>query len=383
MWGLITSLNDVLLPHLKSAFALDYVQATLIQLCFFGAYFVMSIPSGRLVEWRGYKQGMILGLLIAAIGAALFYPAAGSGAYPFFLSALFVLASGITLLQVAANPYVTVLGPASTASSRLTLTQAFNSLGTTVGPYLGALFILGATQLRGAAAAQRVQGPYLVLAAALALIALVITLTPLPPMITHADGSAAAREPSVWSRRHLVLGALGIFAYVGGEVAIGSFMVNFLGEPRVASLPAEVAGKYLSLYWGGAMVGRFIGAALMVRLHPPRVLTFNALAVGLLLILAIGFPGHTAMWTMIAIGFFNSIMFPTIFALALTGLGARTGEGSGVLCMAIVGGAVVPELQGWLADSIGLTRSYLVPLACYAYVAYYGLRGYRPGSLGR
>ena len=383
MWGLITSLNDVLLPHLKSAFALDYVQATLIQLCFFGAYFVMSIPSGRLVEWRGYKQGMILGLLIAAIGAALFYPAAGSGAYPFFLSALFVLASGITLLQVAANPYVTVLGPASTASSRLTLTQAFNSLGTTVGPYLGALFILGATQLRGAASAQSVQGPYLVLAAALALIALVITLTPLPPMITDADGSAAAREPSVWSRRHLVLGALGIFAYVGGEVAIGSFMVNFLGEPRVASLPAEVAGKYLSLYWGGAMVGRFIGAALMVRLHPPRVLTFNALAVGLLLILAIGFPGHTAMWTMIAIGFFNSIMFPTIFALALTGLGARTGEGSGVLCMAIVGGAVVPELQGWLADSIGLTRSYLVPLACYAYVAYYGLRGYRPGSLGR
>lgn len=381
----------------------------LIQFCFFGAYFVMSFPSGYLVERRGYKQGIIVGLCVAGVGCLLFYPAAGERSYPFFLAALFVLASGITLLQVAANPYVTILGRPESASSRLNLTQAFNSLGTTVGPYLGALFILAGASVAvsgagGAAGATRanpsvVQVPYLVLAAVLFLIAVVVGWSPLPARAAleaaarpgeggktarpnegpsrMASTGTSAKRLRAWSYRHLVLGAAGIFVYVGAEVSIGSLLVSFMGQKSIAALPAAVAGKYLSLYWGGAMIGRFIGSALMLRVRPARLLAVNASVAAVLVAVAVASAGHLAMWALLAVGLFNSIMFPTIFALALDGLGEHTGEGSGVLCMAIVGGALVPELQAWAADSIGLLYSFVVPIACYLYILFYAVRGHR------
>ncbi|HET7130887.1 MAG TPA: sugar MFS transporter [Gammaproteobacteria bacterium] len=379
MWGLITSLNDILVPHLKNAFTLTYVQATLIQFAFFGAYFVMTLPSGWLVEKLGYKPGIIVGLAIAGVGCLLFYPAAAAAAYPLFLGALFVLASGITLLQVAANPYVTILGPPRTASSRLTLTQAFNSLGTTIGPRLGSTLILGSAAGGTAAAeAALVQKPYLALAAVLFAIAVAFVVLRLPSVGGAGGPKSAEPRASLWSHRHLVLGVVAIFVYVGGEVAIGSLLVNFMADPSIAGLPEQVAGSYVSYYWGAAMVGRFVGAAVMWFVRPGRVLAFNAVAAVALLAAAMLTAGETAMWCVLAVGFFNSIMFPTIFALALEGLGKHTGEGSGVLCMAIVGGAIVPVVQGFFADHVGLLPSFVVPLVCYLYIFYYGLRGHRP-----
>jgi FHS family L-fucose permease-like MFS transporter len=400
MWGLITSLNDILIPHLKAVFTLSYAQAMLIQFCFFAAYFVMSYPAGYLVEKLGYKKGIIIGLVIAGVGCLLFYPAAGLRSYPFFLGALFILASGITLLQVSANPYVTILGEPETASSRLNMTQAFNSLGTTLGPFLGSLIILSAAikpaddiqlmlpeQLAAYAAteADAVQAPYLGLAAVLFLIAGIIALSRLPVMkVSDASSVEQARHAphdqynSVWAYRHLVLGAIGIFVYVGAEVSIGSFLVNFMGRPEIAGLSESDAGKYLSLYWGGAMVGRFIGVAILAKCKPDYVLAFNAFVITTLLFVAMVFAGSVAMWALLLIGLFNSIMFPTIFTLAIEGLGKRTGEGAGVLCMAIVGGALVPLIQGLLADHIGILYSFLIPVACYLYIAFYGLRGAGP-----
>ena len=388
MWGLITSLNDILIPHLKAAFTLNYTEATLIQLAFFGAYFVMSMPSGWLVERIGYKRGIIVGLLVAAVGCVAFYPAAAAASYALFLGALFVLASGITLLQVAANPYVTILGPERTASSRLTLTQAFNSLGTTIGPYVGATLILaapvpGAAPASSAPAAEAalVQTPYLALAAVLFVIAMLFAVLRLPAVgaseavVASKDG---ARATPVWSHRHLVLGVVAIFVYVGGEVAIGSLLVNFMMDPSVGGLQQQAAGQHLSYYWGGAMVGRFVGALAMVYLKPGRVLAFNATAAVVLLLVAVASAGHTAMWSVLAIGLCNSIMFPTIFALALVGLGRHTGEGSGLLCMAIVGGALVPVIQGYFADHVGILNSFFVPVVCYLYIVFYGLYGHRP-----
>lgn len=391
MWGLITSLNDILIPHLKGIFTLSYVQVMLIQFSFFGAYLVMSFPSGYLVERLGYQNGIIVGLATAGIGCLLFYPAAGTASYPFFLAALFILAAGITLLQVAANPYVAVLGKPATASSRLNLTQAFNSLGTTIGPFVGALLILSAvsaspegtagTAARAAEEARTVQGPYLGLAATLFLIAIAFSRFKLPSITeTHASPDAtpgAGASHSVWEYRHLVLGAVGIFVYVGAEVSIGSFLVNFMAQPEIGGLPENVAGRYLSFYWGGAMVGRFIGSAVLRTVKPGYVLAFNASVVVILLAVAMASAGTVAMWAVIAIGLFNSIMFPTIFTLAIDGLGPRTGEGSGVLCMAIVGGAIIPVVQGFAADRVGILPSFIVPLVCYLYIVYYGLKGYR------
>ena len=389
MWGLLTSLNDVLIPHLKSIYTLTYVQAMLVQFCFFGAYFLVSLPAGMLIRRIGYKHGAVVGLAIAAGGCALFYPAAGSG-YGLFLFAFFVLASGITILQVAANPYVTVLGPAATASSRLTLTQAFNSLGTTVAPALGGLLILSATTLGAdqiaamlpaeqaayrANEAASVQGPYLALAAALALLALLFALARLPKIGQIGGGAAAADgQGSALSYRHLVLGAVAIFLYVGGEVSIGSFLVNFLGEGKIAGLAPNAAASYVSLYWGGALVGRFIGFAVMRYVSPGKTLAFNAVAAIALVLVAILGQGQVAMWAILAVGLFNSIMFPTIFSMALHGLGRHTGQGSGILCMAIVGGAIVPFVQGAVADAAGLQSSFLVPAACYGFILYFGMR---------
>ncbi|MBD8657665.1 sugar MFS transporter [Oxalobacteraceae sp. CFBP 13730] len=389
MWGLITSLNDVLIPHLKSIYTLTYMQAMLVQLCFFGAYVVVSLPAGALIRRLGYQNGAVAGLLVAATGCALFYPASNGG-YGLFLFALFVLASGITILQVAANPYVTVLGPARTAASRLTLTQAFNSLGTTVAPTLGGFLILSTVALSAdqlallpeaermahrAAEAAAVQGPYLGLAAALALLAVLFALARLPK-IEFQDTTTAAVDGKggAMAYRHLVLGALGIFLYVGAEVSIGSFLINFIGEPHIAGLSHADAARYVSLYWGGALVGRFIGFAVMRYVSPGKSLAVTALGSMALVLTAIFTDGSLAMWAIIAVGLCNSIMFPTIFSMALHGLGKFTGQGSGILCMAIVGGAIVPFIQGILADTIGLQISFLVPAACYLFILYYGVK---------
>ncbi|MEJ7804480.1 MAG: sugar MFS transporter [Telluria sp.] len=391
MWGLLTSLNDVLIPHLKSVYTLTYVQAMLVQFCFFGAYFVVSLPAGILIKKIGYQKGAVTGLMIAAAGCALFYPAATSG-YGVFLLAFFVLASGITILQVAANPYVTELGDPQTASSRLTLTQAFNSLGTTVAPSLGGMLILGgvvlgATELAALPVAEQaayrakeaamVQGPYLALAAALMALAVLFALARLPK-ITHAEPLASVAsgqgKDSALSHPNLLLGAVGIFLYVGGEVSIGSFLINFMGEPSIAGLSHEQAFNYVSLYWGGAMVGRFIGFAVMRYVSPGKALAFNAAcSIALILVATFG-TGMVAMWAILAVGLCNSIMFPTIFSMGLNKLGPLTGQGSGILCMAIVGGALVPLLQGFMADTVGLQLSFLIPAACYTFILFYGLK---------
>ncbi len=391
LWGGLTSLNDILIPHLKAIYTLNYVQAMLVQFCFFGAYFVVSLPAGYLIRKIGYQSGAVTGLIIAAIGCALFYPASVSG-YAMFLFALFVLAAGITILQVAANPYVTVLGPARTASSRLTLTQAFNSLGTTLAPWIGGILILSAAVLTTAEMdllsaseladyrakeAASVQLPYLALAGALLALAVFFALAKLPKII-HADeglsGDIASNKPSALSHTHLVLGAIGIFVYVGAEVSIGSLLVNFLGESHIAGMRESEAAPYLVYYWGGAMVGRFIGFAVMRYVSPGKTLAFNSLCSVLLILTAVFSEGKVAMWAIIAVGLCNSIMFPTIFSMALFKLGKFTSQGSGILCMAIVGGALVPLAQGFLADVFNLQMSFLLPAVCYVFILFFGLK---------
>ncbi len=382
MWGFLTALNDILIPHLKQVFDLTFTQAMLIQFCFFGAYFVVSVPAGLLVKKVGYKSGIVIGLVIAAVGCALFYPAAGMRLYPLFLGALFVLASGITILQVSANPYVAILGAPATAPSRLTATQALNSLGTTIAPLIGGALILGAVSvgLTGdelkAQEASSVQVPYLYLASALLLLAVIFAFLKLPKIIDDSlPVMTGDTHGSAWSYSHLVLGAVGIFMYVGGEVSIGSVLVNFMQMPEIAGLTAQDAAWYTSFYWGGAMVGRFIGAAVMQKIAGGKVLAFNAVAVVLLVSVAIMTTGETAMYAILSVGLFNSIMFPTIFSLAVQHLGRHTSQGSGILCMAILGGALVPLLQGVVADAAGLQLSFLVAVPCYLYIVYYGLKG--------
>ena len=397
MWGFITCLNDIIIPHLKAVFELNYAQAMLIQFAFFTAYFVVSLPSGLIVNKLGYKTGIIIGLLTAGVGCLLFYPAAGARSYPLFLFALFILASGITLLQVAANPFVAILGKPETASSRLTMTQALNSVGTAIAPIFGSFLILANVvkspaelrQLSPAAAeayrvaeASSVQTPYLGLAAALVVLAIAIGLFRLPKIDAASGGSDVGAgadshaHKSAWSYRHLVLGAVGIFVYVGAEVAIGSFLVNYFKEPSIGGLTEAQGARYVSLYWSGAMVGRFIGTVTLRFLRPGKVLMFHALAAALLVIATMAFTGSVAMWSIIAVGLFNSIMFPTIFTIAIDGLGKHTGQGSGILCMAIVGGALIPVIQGAVADRIGIHHCFIIPVACYLYIAWYGIAGH-------
>lgn len=402
IWGFLTCLNDILIPHLKATFSLNYTEAMLIQFCFFTAYFIMSLPSGKIVEKIGYKNGIVIGLITAGIGCLFFYPAAGLRSYPLFLFALFILASGITLLQVAANPYVTILGKPQTASSRLNLTQAFNSLGTTIAPYLGSLLILSLAvktvdelknmssadlSIYQAAQASAVQVPYLFLAAALFVIAAIFFMIKLPQVEAANASSEFASElsendgKSAWEYKHLVLGAIGIFVYVGAEVSIGSFLVNYLGHQDIVGLSEFDAGKMVAFYWGGAMVGRFLGSAIQRRIKPGTLLAFNAGAASLLVILSMFSFGDLAMWSILLVGLFNSIMFPTIFSLAIAGLGKHTGQGSGILCMAIVGGAIIPVAQGAIADSIGIHHAFILPVICYMFILYYGAKGYKPAFL--
>lgn len=396
MWGFITCLNDILIPHLKAVFTLSYTKVMLVQFSFFTAYAVTSLPAGRIVARFGYQRGIVFGLLTAGVGCVAFYPAAGFQSFGMFLAALFVLASGITLLQVAANPYVSILGRPETASSRLILTQAFNSLGTTVAPLFGAAMILakavqpaanprdmGPAELAAyrSAEAGAVQTPYLWLALALLAIAILFALIKLP-QIEAAGGEAGnagegGADRSAWNHRHLVLGAIAIFVYVGGEVSIGSFLINYLERPDIGGLSEAQAGRYISLYWGGAMVGRFIGAYLTTVFRPNRYLAANAIAAAVLVVVSILASGPIALWSILAVGLFNSIMFPTIFTLAIAGLGKQTGQGSGILCTAIVGGALIPLLQGYFADHLGIQHAFFIPVLCYAYIAYYGFIGSR------
>jgi MFS transporter, FHS family, L-fucose permease len=392
MWGSITSLNDVLIPHLKGIYNLSYAQAALVQVWFFGAYFLVSIPAGLYVRSFGYQKGAVTGLVIAAAGCGLFYPAASSG-YLFFLFAFFIMAAGITVLQVSANPYVAVLGAPKTASSRLTLTQAFNSLGTWFAPtFIGSLILGGATFLSADQIAQlapdalanyrmneaaSVQLPYLALAAALLILAVVFATVKLPKVTYEAEPKGFKRAvmsnvEALKLHPHLALGVLGIFLYVGAEVSIGTYLVNFFGLPEVVGMKESDATVYLGLYWLCAMIGRFIGFAVMRFARPGTVLMICALGCITMVLTAIALNGPVAMWAIISVGLFNSIMFPTIFTMALHNLGKYTSQGSGLLCMAIVGGAVVPYLQGMLADSIGLQLSFLLPAACYLYISFYG-----------
>jgi len=392
MWGFLTSLNDILIPHLKSIFQLNYAQAILVQFTFFGAYFLMALPSGRLVAALGYKKGIVAGLAIAGIGAAGFWPAAGLHSYEAFLGALFVLATGITVLQVAANPYVALLGPEKTSSSRLTLAQALNSLGTTLAPLFGGLLILSnvvkspeevaklpqAEMLTyQAQQASAVQLPYIGLAVVLFLLALFVWLFRLPKLEETDEQTDSTKHTLMEALRHphVLFGVLGIFFYVGAEVAIGSFLVNYLAMPEIGRMSEQEATHYVSLYWGGAMVGRFIGSALMAKISPRKLLSAFA-AVNVLLVLTTMFThGDMAVYSIVAIGLFNSIMFPTIFSLGIERLGSLTSKASALLIMAIVGGALIPQLQGVIADHIGLQHAFFLPLLCYAYIVFYGLSG--------
>lgn len=393
MWGFLTCLNDILIPHLKAVFDLSWVQAMLIQFTFFGAYFLMSLPAGKLVAELGYKKGIVAGLGIAGVGALLFWPAAAMHSYPLFLSALFVLATGITVLQVAANPYVALLGPEKTSHSRLTLAQSMNSLGTTIAPLFGGLLILSvapktAEQLAAlpaaealayrAAEAQAVQGPYLGLAVTLFVLAAIMMMFRLPS-IRGVEDAAHDQRFSIGDalrHKHVRLGVLAIFFYVGAEVSIGSVLVNFLSMPHIGQgLTEQEATRYVSMYWGGALVGRLVGAALLASLDPRKLLGLFAAAVIALLLVTMTASGNLAKWSVVSIGLFNSIMFPTIFALGIERLGPLTSKASSLLVMAIVGGAVIPLGMGWLADRFGLQHSFLLPLLCYVYIMFYAWRG--------
>nr|WP_211185113.1 sugar MFS transporter [Pseudoalteromonas arctica] len=376
LWGFITVLNDVLIPRLKGVFDLSFFEAMLVQFCFFGAYFIVSIPAGILVKQFGYKKGILTGLIVASIGCMLFYPAVVVHEYWLFLSALFVLAAGVTVLQVSANPYVAALGSEQTASSRLNLAQALNALGTTVGPYVGGLLFFGTagSLAASAATAESVKVPYLMLAGALLLIAIIFAFIKLPEIEAHKEeNNAAVESRSLTQAPHLTMGVLAIFCYVGGEVAIGSFLVNYFGEAHIAGLEEHTAAALISYYWGGAMVGRFIGSVLLQKIAPSKAIAFNAFSIIALLLITIFTQGDVALYSVLAIGLFNSIMFPTIFSVAIERLGSLTSQGSGWLCLAIVGGALVPLLQGFIADTVNIQQSFFVPMLCYVFIAWYGL----------
>ena len=468
MWGFLTCLNDILVPHLKSIFDLNYAGIMLVQFAFFGSYFLFSIPSAKLIDLIGYQRSMVVGLLIMGVGAFLFVPAASVPSYPLFLGALIVLAAGITCLQVAANPYVTVLGKPETASSRLNLTQAFNSLGTFLAPFFCGLFILTAArkieEIRALAPADlqayrlheaaTVKMPYLGLGIALVLLAIAIGSFKLPK-IEHAQHQLGEKvNDSVWKHPNLVFGAIAIFVYVGAEVSIGSFLVNYFNQPEIGGLAEKVAAAFVAFYWGGAMLGRFIGSnflagakarymslvtvgiiALILLSYPiqrtlpsgyqPGVpnLTFLAwlvvagrplfmlvatataaiaivaalrggqakantgillgvcaISTSVLVAISMFSSGHLALWSIILVGFFNSIMFPSIFTLGVAELGPLTGDGSGILIMAIVGGALVPVAQGWIADHIGIHHAFFLPVICYLYILFFALSGSKPNS---
>jgi len=374
IWGFITALNDILIPHLKAAFELSYVQAMLVQFCFFGAYFIMSPIAGIIISKIGYLRGIITGLITVAVGCCLFYPAAQISQYWLFLAGLFVLASGITILQVSANPYVASLGTEKTAASRLNLAQAINSLGHTLGPIFGTVLIFGSVAHTQDIDAKSVQLPYLLIAVATLVIAVGFKFLKLPVIKSISETSELTNSTgSIWQQKSLLWGVLAIFLYVGAEVSIGSFLVNYFTQNDIASLTEQDAGKMVAYYWGAAMIGRFVGAYITRIIKPSYVLAFNSVMAMVLLGTTMSISGPMAMWAVIAVGFFNSIMFPTIFTLAIRGLGPLTSKGSGLLCQAIVGGAIIPLIQAYVADMSSVQMSFIVPACAYIYIGGYAI----------
>jgi FHS family L-fucose permease-like MFS transporter len=390
MWGFITVINNTLLPHLRSVFDLNYGQTTLLESVWFIAYFFASIPSAKLIERIGYRASMVAGLAIMAAGALLMIPAARIPSYGVVMVALFVIASGITLLQVAANPYVAVIGPAESAPARLNLVQAFNSMGTTLAPLFGGYLILGRSvsgvAVGGAtlslaqrmADARSVQLPYLIVAVVLVLLGVVIARFPLPSL-GAASGRVEAQERqrhSLWRHSNLVFGIPAIFIYLIAEIGVSNLFISFVSAPDIGNLSHAQASHYLFLLWGGMMVGRFLGSSIMRIVPAERVLAGASVGAFLVVLLATFAKGPPAMWALISVGLFHAIMFPTIFTLAIRGLGSLTEEGSGLLVMAIAGGALV-VVQGWLADHFGLQRSFLLTAVCELYTLFYAVWGCR------
>lgn len=390
MWGFITVINNTLLPHLRSVFELSYTQTTLIESVWFIAYFFASIPSAKLIERIGYKKSLVTGLLIMAAGAVGMTLAASIPSYGVTLVMLFVIASGITLLQVAANPYVAVIGAPETASARLNLVQALNSAGTMLAPLFGAYLILGRstsgtaksgtvlTQAERLADAQSVVLPYVLVAIVLVILAVVIARFPLPAMGNSTSRMAKAdrKNHSLWRHRNLVFGIPAIFIYLIAEIGVANLFVNFVSQPEIADLTHEQAGKYLTFLWGGMMVGRFVGSFIMQKIPAETVLAAFSVGAFVVMLVTVFTTGPVAMWALITVGLFHSIMFPTIFTLGIKGLGPLTEEGSGLLIMAIAGGALV-VVQGKLADMYGLQASFLLTAACELYILFYAVWGSR------
>ena len=412
LWGFITVLVDSLVPRLRELFTLTYAQAIMVQFAFFGAYFVLSVPASYILSKIGYKKGIILGLLTMSLGCLLFYPAASYRVFGVFLLAYFILAGGMTILQVAANPYVAVLGSEDGASSRLNLSQAFNSLGTAIAPAVGALFILSDTiktndeialltetakETYLASEASAVQKPFLGLAVFIIAIAVIFLFAKLPKLISEKSTGTYAEA---FKQKNLMFGVLGIFFYVGAEVSIGSFLVNYFQDMNMVPIIREsntlmgiadtvakvffksldgaddkaLLGIFVIFYWSGAMIGRFVGSYLTKIMKPGKVLSIFASIAILLIIISISTTGLLSMWSILAVGLFNSIMFPTIFTLAISGIGELKPKGSGLLCMAIVGGAIIPFICGNLIDFIGFKLAFLFITICYGYILYYGYR---------
>jgi MFS transporter, FHS family, L-fucose permease len=415
MWGSLTSLNDVLIPYAQHAFNLRLAASMLIQTAFFSAYFVFSIPSAKIIDWIGYKKAIVVGLLTMVVACLGFYPAAKVPSFPFFLAALIVLATGITILQVAANPYVAVLGNPQTASSRLNLTQAFNSLGTAVFPWIGARVILRTTshalaQSTSEQATAIIRLYVYFFAVALFILAMGIGVSKLPKIESAEHRIGETVNDSLWKHPNLVFGAIGIFVYVGGEVAIGSSIANYLALPNIGGFASNIAdpaaryhaalgeaARYISVYWLGAMIGRFIGSAILQKVKPGKLLALFAVMAALLVGLSVLTSGHLAMWSILAVGLFNSVMFPCIFTMGIAELGPLTGDGSGILNMAIVGGAIIPWLVGKTGDLInrsyypammqgetswgqGIHYALVVATICYLYIFFFAVSGSKPNS---
>src|SRR5712664_872456 len=399
LWAFGVNLNDILIPHLKKAFGLTDFQSSFIQVAFFGGYFLAAFPAGRVMERIGYKKGILAGLFLCAGGAALFLPASSSRAYGFFLFALFVMACGQSFLEVAANPYVTILGPAASAERRLNFAQSFNAVGAVLSPILGRTFILtgveyAPAQIAAMSAAQlgayrageasTVKGPYLVMAAIFVVVAVLVQMAHLPDVQESAvEGGAAGTEnstESVLSHPHLMKGVVAQFFYVGAQVGVASFVIRY-AQFSVPGTAAKTAALYLLLHQVGFMAGRFVGSALMKKIAAARLLSLFAGASLVCVTVALLATGVIPVWAVVLIGFFHSIMFPTIFALSIKNLGPLTKRGSSLLVMAIVGGAFFPAIMGRISDAASIQKAFLVPLLCYVYIFYFGVRGYKPAAV--
>ena len=382
IFGFITTLNMSLVPHLKSIFDLPYAWAMLVESAFFLAYFVFASPTSKLIEAIGYKRTMGVSLFIQVAGCLMFVPAAMFVSFPLFLTAVFVVGAGVTGLQTSANPYVSILGPEHSAPIRLTLAQAFNSIGTTIAPFVAGAWILTdpAKLATKAAIADTVRVPYIMIALALLILGLALTFMHLPAIATQAFRPGKEGDPvlsrSIWSYKHTVMGAIGIFAYVGVEVGLASIAVNYFKTQGIDS--AKTASFLVSLYWGGALVGRLLGSWMLTKVKSGKLVCAFGICAASMLILSMSSTGPTAIYSLVACGFFNSIMFPNIFTLGIAGLGPMTSKGSGLIMTAVVGGAVVPPLIGLMADKAGIQASFIIPVICYLYIAYYGIRGSKP-----